>query len=860
MSVLMRFLSAAAVSLLSLPLAGQWMDVTEFNGLEASTQASWLGCGMSLADFNLDGLGDVTLADSQGEVRAYAQLPEGGFMLSHVFSGENQAQGVSWLDVDGDDDLDLLLSRRFGALELHIRDGEIFDNQADLRGLPLTNQWECRGVSVADYDGDSDLDVYLSMYHNGLSGTSTNLLFNNDGFGFFSDVTVLAGVGNGLQQTFQSTWLDFDEDGDLDLWVVNDRDIFLNALYANQGDGTFTDVTEQMGLALGAFARSATVGDHDNDGQFELYCTTNEGEGNLLLDNEVGYYEDVALEVGVIGERQSWGACWIDFDGDMWEDLVVATSPFPFSQPYDNYFFQNGGPGSGFDDVTAETPTAESSLYCVGVTDLNQDLAPDIVGFGDGTFAQTLQNMGVAMSNNHHRLAVRLCGTESNRWAIGARIEVHAGTVVQTQLVSNGSDFMTQQYGTRFFGLAQEESVDSIVVHWPSGLREAWYDWPANTTASLIEGSTVASIGILGSACSSDSAQAVAPFNAPAMLWNGEPMDSAIVPLTESGTFVLTCQWMGGLFEWTDTLEWAMEEPHLLSVGWTEPNCSGELGNLTWQVDSGFVVTFMGNDWPSASGGIQAPGGEAMITTTNGASGCAENHVVILSEPPALGLYIIYEPASCYGDVAFASATGYGGNPAYLVNWFDVNPSALPEGDVPLTLTDDNGCVIDSSIAVTYPTPIEVLVSVVNEDNGFDGSISLELEGGIPPYDVLWNDGTSGELELTDLTTGLYSWVIEDANGCLSLGLQSLINLSLVEIDEQGHWSWSLTSEMRVLSAKAPSDGAFKFEAFGLDGRLERSENLEGLGPWPFDQGGLPPHGFIRLTGASGRILHRFLY
>ena len=82
---------------------------------------------------------------------------------------------------------------------------------------------KAEGWLWADYDNDGDLDVYIGMYHDGATGLSENILLNNDGTGFFDDVTAEAGVGNGLKHTFQATWYDFDADSDLDLWVVNDR-------------------------------------------------------------------------------------------------------------------------------------------------------------------------------------------------------------------------------------------------------------------------------------------------------------------------------------------------------------------------------------------------------------------------------------------------------------------------------------------------------------------------------------------------------------------------------------------------------------------------------------------------------------
>ena len=858
MSHNVRFLCAAVLLAVTPPLAGQWQDATEQYALTASTQASWLGCGMSLADYDSDGLGDVTLADSQGFIYVYRQEPNGGFVLAHLLDGSEQAQGLAWMDVDGDEDLDLLVTRRFGPIELHIVHGENLINEAALRGFPQTLQWESRGLAVADYDNDGDLDVYLSMYHDGSTGQVSNLLLNNDGLGFFANVTAVAGVGNGLTQTFQSTWWDHDEDGDMDLWVVNDRQQYANALYDNQGDGTFVDLTEATGLGQAVSARSATIGDVDNDGVFELFSGTNGNEPNVLLDKEgAGYFCTAAL-AGVNGGLNSWGSCFLDMDGDMWQDLMVATNPFPLSQPYENYLYLNDGDGSSFSLIDFESSNSSAQLFCVGITDVNQDLAPDLVGFGNPTSAQVWHNTDVGEVNSNNRLTVRLCGTASNRWAVGARIEVHAGGQVQTQLVSNGSDFMTQQSETQFFGLGQEDSADSIVVHWPSGLRETWFDWPANASAALIEGTSNASISVLGSSCATDSAVAFSPFDAPITLWNGEPVEGIGYSLTESETVVLSCQWMGGLFEWSDTLVWAAEAPHELTVGWTEPDCAGELGNLTWQTDSTHVAAFLGFELTS-NGMAETYGGVASLTTINTENGCEQVHDFHLAEPPPLGLYILYEPPLCHDDVAEASASGFGGTPAYLINWYGVNPSIMPEGSVPLTLTDANGCALDSSILVAYPEPLSAEVIVVHEDDGGDASISLELSGGTLPYGILWNDGTSGEFTLNNLSAGLYSWVVEDGNGCLMLGLQSLVNLSHETLN-QGQWSWAVHAEGATLMFNGSMSPNLLCEIFGLDGRLQVSKKLNGSGPWEFEQGRWPEHGFIRLTRPSGEVLMRRLY
>ena len=174
--------------------------------------------------------------------------------------------------------------------------------------MPINSDWESRGLSVGDYDLDGDLDVYLCLYHDGTGSTHQNVLFNNDGNGFFSDVTSFAGVGNGIQHTFQAIWFDYDQDGDEDLWVVNDRTIYPNALYQNLGDGTFVDIAPDVGARQTISGMTATVFDHDNDGDMELFCTDVENEPNTMLDPVGPVFQEVAGQLGIDGMRYSWGA------------------------------------------------------------------------------------------------------------------------------------------------------------------------------------------------------------------------------------------------------------------------------------------------------------------------------------------------------------------------------------------------------------------------------------------------------------------------------------------------------------------------------------------------------------------------
>ena len=155
-----------------------------------------------------------------------------------------------------------------------------------------------------------------------------NELYHNNGDGTFTETTEFAGVGNGFQQSFQSTFIDINNDGFQDLHVINDRVEMHNAFYINNGDGTFSNKANLMGVDIGIYAMSSSFGDFDRDGDMDLYVT-NGSDGNVLFENQflgpngIPMFIDVTLMNGV-GNTRGWAAEWIDFDNDIL-DLFVAS-------------------------------------------------------------------------------------------------------------------------------------------------------------------------------------------------------------------------------------------------------------------------------------------------------------------------------------------------------------------------------------------------------------------------------------------------------------------------------------------------------------------------------------------------------
>jgi hypothetical protein len=797
----------------------QFIDVTIDHALTSSTQATFLGCGMSFADYNADGLDDLTFANYQGGLKIFTQSDDGFVETDLGIDFQGEPKAVLWFDYDNDGDQDLLVTVNNAPNKLYCNVGGVLMDCSEEAGIEAASDWLSFGATAGDYDLDGYLDLYICNYHDGSVSSHPNILYHNNGDGTFSDVTAIAGVGNGLGHTFQAAWFEYDFDGYPDLFVVNDRDVFSNAIYRNLGDGTFEDIAPALGAGQNIWAMSASIGDPDNDGDFELFCSNITNQPNLLLDKMGDNYYDLSEWSGVSGERYSWGGAWIDYDGDMRQDLLVATYRFPLTQSYDNYMYHNSGEALLFTNVSNDWPNEQTELYCLGVGDINQDLAPDVVGHGNDPVAQVLQNTGVDASDSPNRLTVRLHGTMSNRDGVGAIIRVYADGTTQMRHVQAGQDFMTQHSATQFFGLAENLSADSIVVSWPSGVQDAWYDVLANQALFLVERSTSATVNAFGSPCNGEEAWAEYDMTADETYWNGELSEDGILQLDTSGVYPFEAHWLNGLFVVHDTLFWDREPLLEMTVEWSPPACSGESGVLVWHADAEHFLTWNGVALDPNGSSDTTAAGILTLSLTSPLTGCNTDFQFNLVEPAPLLLALDYQPASCADDTAQCVATGSGGTPGYLVNWAEANPLHLAQGDWPVEVSDAHGCQAFDTLQVVIPEPLEVTFEVVHEDDG-DGVITAQIAGGTPPFEPLWNTGSTA-LQIDSLVAGIYSCVVVDAGGCLAVGAVQLLNIGIENGQKNpcAHWSVHRSSGQLTLHAPGDDCAAHRMEVFSLDGR-----------------------------------------
>ena len=269
------------------------------------------GRSCSWADYDNDGDMDLYLSTTSQNV--LLRNDDSGWHTINLGNGDSFS--ASWADYDNDGDVDLYVANA-GDNVLFRNDGnDVFADVTTIAGV--SGGSESRGVAWGDYDNDGDQDLYVTNLN------SANKLYRNNGDGSFSDVSVPPinhSKGGGTEQDEGVVWLDYDNDGDLDLYVA----IWggANNLYRNDGSGVFSEISGDHECMENGYG--VACGDYDNDGDIDIYVTNSAGP-NTLLSNEPGGFvpvSDSVIEDGGNGVGVAWGD--YDEDGDL--DLYFANN------------------------------------------------------------------------------------------------------------------------------------------------------------------------------------------------------------------------------------------------------------------------------------------------------------------------------------------------------------------------------------------------------------------------------------------------------------------------------------------------------------------------------------------------------
>jgi len=477
-----------------------------WNIQHSMSNTDFWGAGVSVFDIDNDGWDDITFLQENDSIVVYRNLGGTFERIAPFIELTGRVKSAIWVDLDNNGNNDLVISTYQGPLKLYRNTGffqfEEMPLPLNLSSLNLLNY----GISFADYNNDGYLDIYLARYV--FSGddqnvSQTNMLLRNNGNFIFSDVTESAMVGDGIGLSFMGVWLDLNKDLLPDLYVINDRILSDNSVYINNGDGSFTDISSSSGALLtGDDPMSATFGDFDNDGDLDIFCS-NSGDqgklGRLLSNNGDLTFDEIGQSAGVAIDVLSWGSTWIDADNDGYKDLYVTTGSGVPNNEFRSYFYKNNG-GSNFTDFpSAFTDNHIAASFAVAKGDLDNDGFEDLVVQNiNGNNSFIWRNTSANVSSGRY-VKVILEGTVSNRMAIGSWIHVFTEGTQYVHYTRCGENYLSQNSQTTHFGLNNANLIDSIVVYYPSGIVDRYFNLELNNLYSFVEGETYAtSIEVIG--------------------------------------------------------------------------------------------------------------------------------------------------------------------------------------------------------------------------------------------------------------------------------------------------------------------------------------------------------------------------
>jgi hypothetical protein len=417
------------------------------------------GSSRAVVDMNGDYLDDV-VSITGTNVRIAYQQPGGSFSVVNIPTTQ-AANTPSWSmavgDIDGNGQMDLLYGGGEGVTFMYANGTGTAFTQVSGPQYVFSQR-----SNFVDINNDGHLDAFVCH------DVQPNVYYLNDGTG---NLTFYQG---GLGDTpnggnYGSIWIDYDSDGDVDLFIAKCRGgnsvASTNQMHRNNGDGTFTEVGALLGLADDIQTWSSAWGDFDNDGNKDVIVGASAftNGGHKVMRNNGTTFDDVTAGTG-----------W---------DQFFSTSIEHVAHDFDNNGYLDVLGGGGVimlnnGDMTFSA--ASTGVSGGGVGDLNNDGFLDVLN--DGTIRMNVPN-------NNNWLKVNLIGVESNRNGIGARVAITSSMGPQMRDVKSGDGFRHMSSITAHFGIGQDTEIEEVVVYWPSGLVSVIPSPQINTTLNITENS-----------------------------------------------------------------------------------------------------------------------------------------------------------------------------------------------------------------------------------------------------------------------------------------------------------------------------------------------------------------------------------
>ncbi|MBO6512636.1 MAG: CRTAC1 family protein [Phycisphaerales bacterium] len=493
LSVLALVGSLAAVSNASSPLSFSEEAVSRgiFHSTSSSTQFQF-GAGTALVDLDGDDDLDILLTGSNGGVmRIYENDGAGYFTNRNLGSnlGLINSSGVATADYDNDGDQDIFISGWLSSSKLYRNDGNfVFTDVTLTAGMDVVSA--AMAPTWGDYNQDGNMDLYVPTRSGASSNWVANRLYHNNGDGTFTDVAVTLDVDAENDPTLLAAFFDYDRDGDDDLYLGTDKGTsfnWWNRLYRNDG-GTFTEITGDANAYAYIDCMGIALADLNNDSLFDVYMTDT-SRNVLFLNDGTGVFEDHSDAAGVTSGVVGWGTVFADFDNDSFPDLFVCNQNAPNAlfrgSEIANWPMANEASAAGVDLV--------GSSYTVAVGDVNNDGLLDILVDHINSNVKLYINQSPDASSNH-MIRLKPVGELANELCVGATFNIEANGKWQAVEARAGVNYKVSEGRTVQVGVGTDTEVETIEVIWPNGGTRTLTTAPVDRTWTIYEESRLGDV------------------------------------------------------------------------------------------------------------------------------------------------------------------------------------------------------------------------------------------------------------------------------------------------------------------------------------------------------------------------------
>ena len=582
--------------------------------------ATHSGCAVTVVDVNNDGLDDMLIMDQSQTLILELHNADGTFTrdsLTTVPGG--QVWGMAAADVDHNGWKDVVTGAGYAILVKLYPSG----NSVIATTTPLAQNYFVQNVLFGDFNNDGwiDLEVnddnaYAKIYQNNAGTlTPTTTLINTN----INGASVYTSCGNNDPYdsgNYGSVWTDFDNDGDLDLYICHCRQCTSSntdqrrrdRLFVNNGSNVYTEAGQAHGFEVTDFKQTWTTsfGDIDNDGDFDVVMT-NHGENSQILQNNGGMFTDITAAAGFTTNVDAIESALEDFDNDGYLDILITGGGSAAFSPW--IVYHNNGNGT-FTQMTAPFPPAGNGMLSFGLGDMNHDGKVDVFSsYGNVYVSPTTVDDVLYMNatnNGNHFITFALTGTVSNPDAIGAKVTIYGPWGKQEREVRAGESYGTSNSMQLHFGLGVNLTVDSARIDWPSHqFTNHFYALDADQFVSVIEGQCSITGNVLAGGpymlCTGNTVTLYAASGFTSYLWsNGATTQSTQV--ATAGSYSVKVTNAGGCSTISPTVAVQLnpDETPLIATSATDTvlSCPGSItltsssaSSYAWSGPGGFTAT-----------------------------------------------------------------------------------------------------------------------------------------------------------------------------------------------------------------------------------------------------------------------------